>query len=331
MNHSELIKSLSDKGLIRSKFPKLHPLTGGVSSDIIRVDDGDNHFVVKRALAKLKVKDDWYADISRNQVEEAYLRRVDAIVPGCTPRILASNPAAGWFAMELLGDDFLNWKTQLLQNHPVLNHAERAGMTLGRIHAKTWGDPTVAREFATLENFRQLRLEPYLETTAQRVPALASLLRSEKERLAVTTIALVHGDFSPKNILQSPDRMVLLDAEVGWYGDPVFDTAFLLTHFCLKALLHADEPEAILSLVPAFWQSYTRELGPHADTGLEQRTVRLTLCLLLARIHGKSPVEYLTNSTQTQFVTAFVQQHLPNPPEHLTELTAVWQKGLCQL
>lgn len=331
MNHAQLIESLRDAGLVQSLSPSIAPLTGGVSSEIFRVDDGSRHFVVKRALAKLKVKDDWYADISRNRVEEAYLRRVNAIVPGCTPRILASGPEEGWFAMELLGGEFLNWKTQLLQNQPDCDHAKRAGMTLGRVHCETWGDPVVAREFATLENFRQLRLEPYLETTAERVPALAHLLRTEKDRLAQTTLALVHGDFSPKNILHSPDRMVLLDAEVGWYGDPVFDPAFLLTHFFLKALLHSQASDAILSLVPAFWQSYCAALGPHADADLERRTARLTLCLLLARVHGKSPVEYLTEPTQRQFVTDFVQQHLPHPPEQISHLTAAWQKGLSQL
>lgn len=327
----DLTASLRRAGLIHHQNPAITPLTGGVSSEILRVQDGDRSFVVKRALAKLKVRDDWFADVSRNQVEENYLRRVGEIAPGSVPQVLHAQPDEGWFAMEFLGSGFVNWKSELLANRADPSHAQQAGNILGRIHGATWGDPEVAQEFATLENFRQLRLEPYLETTAERVSDLAPLLRAEKERLSQTALCLVHGDFSPKNILISPERMVVVDAEVGWFGDPVFDTAFLLTHFHLKALLHTDDSAPVLSLVPTFWQAYSTGLGSQADADLEARTVRLVLCLLLARVHGKSPVEYLTLPSQRNFLTTFVRQHLPRPFSTLSLLTAAWQEGINRL
>lgn len=329
---SAIIAALRAAGLVRTATPALRLLSGGVSSEILHIDDGDGRqLVVKRALAKLRVRDDWFADVSRNRVEQAYFCRVGEIAPGCVPRVLFSHATDGWFAMEYLGGDFANWKTLLLEKNPDPAHARRAGELLGRIHRATWGDAAVAREFATLENFRQLRLDPYLETAAARVPELAELLRAEKERLAGTALALVHGDFSPKNILLAPDRFVLLDAEVGWFGDPVFDTAFLLNHFFLKALLHAADPAPLLELVPAFWNAYALALGPQADAALESRTARLLLCLLLARVHGKSPVEYLTQTAQHAFVTDFVRAHLPRPPAQIAELTAAWRAGLRRL
>ncbi len=331
MNQANLLISLRSAGLIQSSKPTLYPLTGGVSSEILKVTDGDRAFVVKRALAKLKVRDDWFADVSRNQVEENYLRRAEQMVPGSVPRVLHSQADEGWFAMEFLGGDFVNWKSELLANRVDATQAKRAGEILGQIHGATWGDPQIAEEFATLDNFRQLRLEPYLETSADRLPKLASLLRAEKERLAQTALCLVHGDFSPKNILISPDRMVLVDAEVGWFGDPVFDTAFLLTHFYLKALLHPDNPDAILNQVSVFWESYTVALGSQADADLETRTSRLVLCLLLARVYGKSPVEYLTESKLRDFITSFGHQHLPFPSTQLSSLTALWRDGLQSL
>jgi hypothetical protein len=100
----------------------------------------------------------------------------------------------------------------------------------------------------------------------------------------------------------------VLDAECAWFGDPAFDTAFLLTHLHLKALLH---PHA-LALVPAFWSAYVAA----CVQDLEERTVKLLLCLLLARVHGKSPVEYLSEA-QRAFITRFVLTHLPNPPHSL--------------
>lgn len=294
------------------------------------VEEAGRRFVVKRALAKLRVRDDWFADTGRSRVEQAYLRVAGALVPDSVPRILFAAPEAGWFAMEYLGDGFTNWKTQLLSGTADVKASQRAGEVMGMIHRATWGDADLAREFDTGENFHQLRLEPYLETTARRVPDLAAPLMAEAARLRSTALALVHGDFSPKNILLTPDRLVLLDAEVGWFGDPVFDAAFLLNHFFLKALFHYDRPEAMLESARIYWAAYSNALGTHSDAGMEARAVRLVLCLMLARIHGKSPVEYLPKEGQQNLVTTFVRAHLPHPPPGLADLMAAWRESLRQ-
>jgi tRNA A-37 threonylcarbamoyl transferase component Bud32 len=328
---SEWVQALRRAGLVGSAAPRLEALTGGVSSEIILVEDGDRRFVVKRALAKLRVRDDWFADTGRSGVEQAYLRVVGALLPSCVPRVLFADPEAGWFAMEYLGGDFLNWKGQLLGGRAEPSAASRAGEALGVIHRETWGDAAIAMEFATGANFHQLRLEPYLETAARRVPDLAGPLLDEVARLQGTALALVHGDFSPKNILVTPDRLVLLDAEVGWYGDPVFDAAFLLNHLLLKALLHAEAPDAMMESARIFWTAYGKALGARADAGFEARTVRLLLCLMLARIHGKSPVEYLSEPHKQRCVVEFVRAYLPHPPGALADLLAAWREGLRHL
>jgi aminoglycoside phosphotransferase (APT) family kinase protein len=323
--HAPLIKVLRDAGLVRSPAPALRALSGGVSSEILLVDDDGRKFVVKRALAKLRVRDDWFADTSRSRSELAFLRRVGALAPGSTPHVLFAPPSTEWFAMEFLDDGFANWKTDLLAGRTDPTPARVAGNLLGRIHRATWQDAAAAQEFATLENFRQLRLDPYLSTAAERVPELAPLLLAEHDRLAHTALALVHGDFSPKNMLLSSRRLVLLDAEVAWFGDPAFDTAFLLTHFYLKALRRAHAPDPTLALAPVFWDAYVSTLGAHGNAVLEERTARLVLALMLARVHGKSPVEYLAPPQQL-LVTRFVRQWLPKPPPRLTLLTAAWRE-----
>ena len=328
---SEWVRTLRRAGLAQSPAPRLEALTGGVSSEIILVEDGGRRFVVKRALAKLRVRDDWFADTGRSGVEQAYLRVVGALLPSCVPRVLFADPEAGWFAMEYLGDGFVNWKSQMLAGRADSSAAQRAGEALGVVHRETWGNPAMAAEFATGPNFHQLRIEPYLETAARRVPDLAGPLLDEAARLQGTALALVHGDFSPKNILVAPDRIVLLDAEVGWFGDPVFDTAFLLNHLFLKALLHANAPDAMIGLARIFWTAYTQALGARADAGLEARTVRLLLCLMLARVHGKSPVEYLPEPLKQRCVVEFVRAHLPGPPALLADLSAAWREQLSHL
>jgi aminoglycoside phosphotransferase (APT) family kinase protein len=312
MTTTDLLPRLQAAGLIDGNDICVTPLTGGVSSDIVLVESPKRRFVVKAALEKLRVKDDWFVDVSRNRVEQSFFEYVSPIMPASVPRILGGGD--GWFAMEYLGDELQNWKSALLAGQVETATATLAGAVLGRLHATSWDDPVARAQFDTLPNFHALRIEPYLLTTAARVPEAAGVLRAEAQRLAETKLALVHGDFSPKNLLVGPQCLIVLDAECAWFGDPAFDAAFLLTHLHLKALLN---PQA-LPLVSAFWSAYTTACGHD----VEQRTVKLLLCLLLARVHGKSPAEYLSES-QRDWVTRFVLSHLSQPPS-LAAFTNAW-------
>jgi aminoglycoside phosphotransferase (APT) family kinase protein len=306
----QLLAHLIQSGLVVNDAT-LTPLPGGVSSDISLVESSSGTLVVKAALEKLRVKDDWFADVSRNRVEQDFFDCAASIIPAHVPRLLGRGD--GWFAMEYLGE-MPNWKTKLLSGDADESTAKLAGAVLGQLHASSWLDEAARNRFATLPNFHALRIEPYLLKTAERVPEVAPILRAEAARLAETQLALVHGDYSPKNLLVGPQRLIVLDAECAWFGDPAFDTAFMLTHLHLKVLLH---PHAI-TLVPAFWSAYAHACGHD----LEERTVKLLLCLLLARVHGKSPVEYLSEP-QKAYVTRFVLAHLPHPPS-LAALTESW-------
>jgi aminoglycoside phosphotransferase (APT) family kinase protein len=329
--HSHLIGQLRSVGLLTGDPVRLTALPGGVSSEIFLVENGSGRFVVKQALARLKVRDEWMADVGRNAIEQAFIRAVGKIEPTAVPRLLAVDEKAGWFAMEYLEAQFINWKTRLLAGHADLDTARRAGAVLGAIHRETWSDAAIAKEFATWRNFYQLRAEPYFETSARRVPDLAHLLVAEVRRLQTASIALIHGDFSPKNMLVSADRFVVVDAEVACFGDPAFDAAFLLTHFLLKASLHLARPEKFVELGKVFWPAYRGSLKQLFSPDLEARTSNLVLCLLLARIHGKSPVEYITDQARGNFVTGFVRTLLPKPPLTLDELFQRWLKGLGSL
>jgi aminoglycoside phosphotransferase (APT) family kinase protein len=312
MTTEDLLPRLQSAGLINGTDFHVTPLTGGVSSDIVLVESSTQRLVVKAALEKLRVKDDWFVDVSRNRVEQSFFEYVSPLMPAAVPRILGGG--AGWFAMEYLGDELQNWKSLLLADHFETETARLAGEVLGRLHAASWDDPVARERFHTLPNFQALRIDPYLLTTAERVPAAAAVLHAEAARLAETKLALVHGDYSPKNLLVGLHRLIVLDAECAWFGDPAFDAAFMLTHLHLKALLN---PQA-LQLIPVFWSAYTSACGHD----LEQRTVKLFLCLLLARVHGKSPAEYLS-AEQRDLVTRFVLSHLSQPPS-LAVLTEAW-------
>jgi aminoglycoside phosphotransferase (APT) family kinase protein len=323
---SEIVDLLWRDGLVRAPAVRLTPLSGGVSCEVYLVEDGARRFVVKRALAKLKVKADWYADVKRNRYEWEFIRYVARFLPTGVPALRYCSAVDNYFTMEHLNGGFFNWKQLLLSGQAIEEHAARAGNLLAQIHRRSAGDPEAARLFDTTPNFFQLRIEPYLLATGPKHASLRPLFEAEAARLAGTRECLVHGDFSPKNILVSLDRMVLLDCEVAWYGDPAFDLAFLLTHFFLKALVHAPRESGIRQMIERFWSTYqTARPAPELD----QRVGRLLLMLLLARVDGRSPVEYLDSSCQ-DCIREFVCRELPAGNPSLAAISAAWFTRLAQ-
>lgn len=319
---AQFLEVLRRDGHVRDPQARVVPLTGGVSSEIYLVEDGPNKFVVKRALAKLKVKDDWFADVSRNASERNYLEVVGRLLPKNVPQILFADSDAGYFGMEFLGGGFANWKQLLLAGDCRTQHAEMAGKILGEIHRRTRNDDSLRQKFDTTANFRQLRLEPYLLTTGARHPELQKYFVAEATRIEATCECLVHGDFSPKNILILGDRMVLLDCEVAWYGDPVFDVAFLLNHFFLKWLRHAPLDPGMEKMITGFWRQYMVSVQSSSAT-FSPRVLRLLPLLLLARVDGKSPVEYLDPARQA-FIRKFVTTELRQNRIELEPFVESW-------
>jgi thiamine kinase-like enzyme len=138
---------------------------------------------------------------------------------------------------------------------------------------------------------------------------------------------LVHGDVSPKNILVGPRGAVFLDAECAWYGDPAFDLAFCLNHLLLKGLWVPQKKDAFLLCFDSLSNSYGQNIDWEDRSALEQRAASLLPGLLLARVDGKSPVEYLTQDSQKIFVRAFATTFLRSPPARLADIRDAWQKS----
>ena len=319
---ADIAECLRQAGWLNGEAPKVEALSGGVSCDLWRVHARGKSFVVKRALEKLRTQADWHADPSRNRYEQAYLRFVAGFLPGAVPQVFHGTP--GFFVMEDLAEGWLDWKKHLLAGRIEPSLARQAGEILGEIHRRSWGSRELAQQFATDENFHELRVSPYLLTAASRHPDLSALIREEATRLAATHRALVHGDFSPKNLMVRDQRMVVLDCEVAWYGDPAFDVSFLLNHFLLKALHLSDRAGDFLHLARQAFGGYREKLGEVRAKVVGPDVPALLLCLMLARVDGKSPVEYLTREESKEKVRAFVKRWLPTPPETVEGLIGAW-------
>jgi 5-methylthioribose kinase len=286
---------LVDARLIeRGEMTHWTPLAGGVSSDIWRVEAGGKSWCVKRALAQLKVAAEWKAPVERNAFEWNYMQVASAIAPGQIPKPIAHDLARGLFAMAWLAlDKHRLWKSELLAGRVDPADAAAMGDLLGRIHAATARDPTLPARFATDDSFHALRIDAYLLATARAHPDLAALIEAIAAQTAQTKRVLVHGDVSPKNIMLGPDGPILLDAECAWFGDPAFDPAFCLNHLLIKRLVVAGAADALAASFDEFATAYFAHVDWEAPDVLEARAAALLPVLALARVDGKSPVEYL--------------------------------------
>lgn len=311
--------------------PRWTPLAGGISSDLWRVDLPGRSLCIKRALARLRVAAEWQAPISRNAFEWAWLRFAAQHRPGNVPALLAHDPRAGLFAMAYLPPErYPGWKAQLLHGEVNVATAAAVGELLGALHAVSAGDDALAREFATDGNFRALRIEPYLLATAAVHPGLHDVLHTLAARTASTHLALVHGDVSPKNVLVGPSGPVLLDAECAWYGDPAFDLAFCLNHLLLKTLILPGCHTELLRSGRALAAEYLARCDWEPRPALEARAATLLPGLSLARVDGKSPVEYLTDEPRREFVRTVASALLRAPVPTVGQVLGTWEAALAE-
>jgi len=306
------------------------PLTGGVSSDIWRVDLPGRSVCVKRARSILAVEAEWHAPVERSDFEVAWLEAARRIAPDAVPHLLGHLPDAHLFVMDYLEPSrYPIWKSELAAGRVDDAFAARVGGVLGDLHAGFAGDAELAKRFATDDLFESLRIEPYLRSTAEIHRDLAPRFEWLAERTANTRRTLVHGDISPKNILVGPKGPVFLDAECAWYGDPAFDVAFCLNHLLLKCCWIPAHRDDYLASYDAFRSSHAACVSWEPAEEFETRVATLLPALLLARVDGKSPADYLEPNDR-DFVRRVSRGLLSEPELDLDVIRDIWLRSLTQ-
>ncbi len=295
-------------------------MTGGVSNDVVAVTGPNLDVVVKRALGRLRVAQTWLADTTRLTTEGRALQQVGAILPEAVPEVL--DLSDGFLVMARAPQHWRTWKQDLLTGAADPGVAERLGTLLG-----TWQRETarlqeaLVADFGSRTAFEQLRVDPFHRQIRDVHPDLAPVIDTTIDQMAATTTCLVHGDYTPKNILvgENPGQLWVIDWEVAHLGDPTFDPAWILGHLLLKSIHRPQWARAYHVAAGAFLT------GLHAvDHPLSidpDQLVRQTGCLVLARVDGRSPVEYLDRPGQ-QRARTLGRRLLTDPP---TTPTDVWK------
>lgn len=294
----------------------VEPLTGGISSEIALLTVADKKICVKFALEKLNVAQDWHAQTKRNHAEYQWLLFASSVVRGVSPTLFGCSDDLFGFAMEFIdGDDVYQWKDILLKGQGNRGEAGKVGDVLGQIHQASANSEEVNKKFQNQDDFYSLRLDPYLNFTKTNHPELADKLSELLDMLNRNSRVLIHGDVSPKNILFRGGKPILLDAECATMGDPSFDVAFCLNHLVLKAIHLKESRTSLLGSIVEFWKAYQVHVKWEMISDLEKRVCRLLPGLMLARVDGKSPLEYL-NENEQNFVrvnaSSLLQDQLSN-------------------
>ncbi len=268
------------------------PLDGGVASDIRVITGSHGPEVIKRALPKLKVAAEWFSDPARSDIEVAAIRAAAELIGPCNvPQILWAKPDEHTFAMRLVDRRLSNWKTQLLAGRIDVRTAARAGELLGQLHTRSAPRNDIRRRFEDTTYFEELRIEPFFHRVAAKSGELGGQIRSIAAGMQSRRSALVHGDYSPKNLLADGRDIVVLDFEVAHWGDPRFDVGFCLSHLLLKTQRREAIKTQMLSAINHFVSAY-KATGPAI---VDQHLEEIVGCLMLARLDGASPVDYLSD------------------------------------
>lgn len=309
---------LVSRGVLRPGTLKVEVLGGGVSNVVLAATDSYRRVVLKQALARLRVPDEWRAPIGRAMAEADALELVAGLTPANVPRLLDRDPARHAMVIEKAPSNWVDWKSLLLKGYVHPEIAAQLGEVLARWHSQTVAGTSLPPSLQGSSNFELLRVDPYYRTVARRSPEVRAKLLSLAEQLLSRKVCLVHGDFSPKNVLVGGHDFWVVDFEVAHLGDPAFDVAFMLSHLVLKSL----HMPAYAPSLDACMLEFTSSYEAHLDRGLEVALAYVlshVASLLLARVKGKSPVEYLDGPEQ-EAAWALGTDLLRHPPETLGQL-----------
>lgn len=300
LTEETVIPYLLAKGIVaESDRPEVEILTGGVSNVVLAISTSTQKLVLKQALAELKVAEKWEADQRRAIVEANAISLFHRLSPQQVPNLVFLDSERFILILERVPLGSTVWKTDLLSGVINPDVAAELGRTLAIWHNYGVENNDAREQFMEDTLFEQLRIDPFYRFVAAKNPAIESAINALIAELEADTTTIVHGDFSPKNMMVGKDDQVyILDFEVTHVGNPVFDVAFLLAHLLCKFYRTDIEIEA--KLLKACAQQYVAEyskLRPIAPTfGLH------TALIALARVEGKSPVNYLDSNKQNLLV-----------------------------
>tara|TARA_Y100001970_G_scaffold47270_1_gene59742 strand:+ start:167 stop:1138 length:972 start_codon:yes stop_codon:yes gene_type:complete len=278
----------------QEKIIQYKKLTGGVSSEVYHVKTNKNNYCIKRSLKRLLVKKKWIANTNRIKFEYLWLKHCQNILKRNIPNTYEFNNKKKYIVMEYLKTSEYKTLKQLYFNKIInINTIRSISKHLYKIHSNSNNYKTKKTFEGNYKNFYDLRLDPYFNEVGRVYPKYKGYIKKINENYIKHSNTLVHGDFSPKNILVGKNKIIYLDAECCNFGDPVFDLVFFTNHLLIKSIFFKDKSQEFIKLYISFYKEYLSNLSTKNFNSYIDRIIKMTPIMLLSRVDGKSPVEYI--------------------------------------
>jgi predicted TIM-barrel enzyme len=312
---------LREKGVVAADAPiHAEELGGGLSNVVLYWSVPGRDGIVKQPRPRLLVADEWLVDVRRILNErDAIALLSNRVGSGSIPVLTFSDDEAMAIGMNAASPGSRLWKSELLDGTLDVERSRQAGRLLREIHDATRDDPDVAARFVARPLLDQTRLDPWYRAAAVRHPDLAAVIEYAIDRLLSVRRVLVHGDFVPKNMLVLGPTLLLLDYEVVHYGNPGVDVATFVNHMLLKGFGYPERRAGFSELARAFWGAYSEGLDQDEIELCEHEATLQLGALMLARVDGKSKVEYLVDHAGADGARELGRSLLRSPPGGLAE------------
>ena len=315
-NHKIWIEKIDNFPII--DFEKLE---GGVSSEVFKVKTKKKLYCLKRSLPKLRVKKDWFVNTNRLKYEYLWLKHCKSIIPNGIPNVYKFSSKKDFLILQYLDEKkYKNLKIQLLEKKINYKIIEKISKDLFKIHINSTNKYIKKKFSKNSKNFYDLRLDAYFKEVGRMHPSLNKKIKNIIENYKINSSTLVHGDFSPKNMLIFNKTIKYIDAETCNYGDPVFDVVYFANHLLIKSIHIIEKKKQFINCYSIFLYTYIKSLKIDERDKFFKRCVAMIPIMLLARIDGKSPVEYIKKNAIKNKIRLLSFRLINNPPKSFEKL-----------
>lgn len=293
----------SDGRIGQNEQCDVRKLSLGVSNKtLLFTRENGVEWVIKQSLSKLRVKQDWYSAPQRIKIEYEGLKWLAKVLPPeAVPVPIFFDEPNFVLCMSAVPRPHDNLKLLILKGDIDPALFAKLGNLLGIIHNAGRTSREAATLFGDRSYFRELRIEPFYKFTAKGIPELNSFFSDLISQTLKVQETVVHGDYSPKNILVRNQAVVLLDYEVMHFGDPAFDIGFFLCQMLSFTNHLNDSRDRLAAASRQFWDNYQTTVH-RVTAAAESRAVQHTIGCLLARVLGRSPVNFLSEEEKLRQV-----------------------------
>lgn len=271
-------------------------ITGGVSSSTHAAHLPGRGVIIKQALAQLDVAQEWTANPNRVVAEAEGLAWFNRITPDHVPAPIAVVERLHSLVLPMAPQPSPDLRSVVLENPQDFKPEwpKILGKLLALWHAADHR-PALGSSLDDTSRLLDLRVNPFYLDMAHTWPEHASAIEALAEELLSVRTAVVHGDFTPKNVLCLPEgNLWVVDTEVCHIGNPVIDTASMVAHLVLKALHYRNDSATAHALTCA----RADFLGELSASSTPPRLDAHVGVFLAVRVAGRAPVSYLNEPTR---------------------------------